>query len=334
MTDEGESFESSSMFRWTSKKCSSSSPPSSSSSAQMMSKQQQNDEDMIKTSQILSLDSIRSTLVRQEETIIFAMIERAQFRKNDVIYNLKENHLRNVYGAPLSFLEWMLIETEKLHSKVRRYTSPEEHAFFPHLLPPPILQVLDYPKILPVDKNAVNVNGEVLRWYVEKIIDRLCIPGDDEQHGSTVLCDIASLQALSRRIHLGKFVAESKFQEDDETYRKLIQEGNVAGVVAKLTNQEVERNVLRRAFVKASTYGQDIVSTNPTTPPGPTGRPGPVGYKIEPMLIADIYRDLIIPLTKDVEVRYLYHRCGVPPPTPDLYYSLCRGPTDAFENLT
>ena len=286
---------------------------------------------MIKTSQILSLDSIRSTLVRQEETIIFAMIERAQFRKNDVIYNLKENHLRNVYGAPLSFLEWMLIETEKLHSKVRRYTSPEEHAFFPNLLPPPILQVLDYPKILPVDKNAVNVNGEVLRWYVEKIIDRLCIPGDDEQHGSTVLCDIASLQALSRRIHLGKFVAESKFQEDEESYRKLIQEGDVAGVVAKLTNQEVERNVLRRAFVKASTYGQDIVSTNPAaTPPVPSG---PTGYKIEPMLIADIYRDLIIPLTKDVEVRYLYHRCGVPPPTPDLYYTLCRGPTDAFENL-
>lgn len=327
MTDNVESFDTSVMYRWNPKH-------SSSTTSVEMSKQ---DEDMIKTSEILSLDSIRSTLVRQEETIIFAMIERAQFRKNDVIYNLKENHLRNVYGAPLSFLEWMLIETEKLHSKVRRYTSPEEHAFFPNLLPPPILQVLDYPKILTVDKNAVNVNGEVLRWYVEKIIDRLCIPGDDEQHGSTVLCDISNLQALSRRIHLGKFVAESKFQEDEETYRKLILEGNVAAVVAKLTNQEVERNVLRRAFVKASTYGQDIVSTNPSisqSGTSPSPNPNPTGYKIEPMLIADIYRDLIIPLTKDVEVRYLYHRCGVPPPPPDIYYSLCRGPTDAFDNLT
>lgn len=318
-----ESFSNFRMFCWNPKYAA-----ATTSSSLDLSKQ---DEEMIKTSEILSLESIRSTLIRQEETIIFAMIERAQFRKNDVIYNLKENDLRNVYGAPLSFLEWMLIETEKLHSKVRRYTSPEEHAFFPNLLPPPVLPVLDYPKILTVDKNAVNVNGEVLRWYVETIIDKLCVHGDDEQHGSTVLCDIACLQALSRRIHLGKFVAESKFQESEETYRQLIQEGKVAEIVTKLTNVEVERNVLRRAFIKASTYGQDIVSTNPATVASTPS--SPAGYKINPMLIADIYRDMIIPLTKDVEVRYLFHRVGVPPPPPDEYYELCRGPTDAFDNM-
>ena len=41
----------------------------------------------------------------------------------------------------------MLIETEKLHSKVRRYTSPEEHAFYPSILPPPILPQLNFPNI-------------------------------------------------------------------------------------------------------------------------------------------------------------------------------------------
>ena len=40
----------------------------------------------------------------------------------------------------------------------------------------------------------------------------ICEPGDDEQHGSSVVCDVNALQALSRRVHLGKFVAESKFQ--------------------------------------------------------------------------------------------------------------------------
>lgn len=40
----------------------------------------------------------------------------------------------------------------------------------------------------------------------------ICEPGDDEQHGSSVVCDVSVLQALSRRVHLGKFVAESKFQ--------------------------------------------------------------------------------------------------------------------------
>ena len=200
------------------------------------------------TSELLSLSSIRSTLIRQgiiviisialnhnylrvhtfvEETIIFALIERAQYRRNYDIYNPKKVKLRDPYGAPLSFLEWMLIETEKLHAKVRRYTSPEEHPFYESLLPAPILTELKFPKLLSVQKRDVDVNNEVMRWYVEKIIDRLCADGDDEQHGSSVICDINALQALSRRIHLGKFVAESKFQKEPELYSKLVLEGVV-----------------------------------------------------------------------------------------------------------
>ena len=40
------------------------------------------------TSDIFSLESIRSTLIRQEETIIFALIERAQFRRNHAVYEI------------------------------------------------------------------------------------------------------------------------------------------------------------------------------------------------------------------------------------------------------
>ena len=42
----------------------------------------------IKTKDLLSLSYIRSTLIRQEETIIFALIERAQFRQNDICYKV------------------------------------------------------------------------------------------------------------------------------------------------------------------------------------------------------------------------------------------------------
>lgn len=34
----------------------------------------------------LSLDNIRSSLIRQEDTIIFAFIERAQFARNEAVY--------------------------------------------------------------------------------------------------------------------------------------------------------------------------------------------------------------------------------------------------------
>lgn len=93
---------------------------------------------------------------------------------------------------------------------MRRYTSPEEHAFFPGHLPDPVLPPLTYPRLLA--PNSVDVNPQVLSRYINEIVPALCKPGDDEQHGSSALCDITALQAISKRIHLGKFVAETKFQ--------------------------------------------------------------------------------------------------------------------------
>ena len=129
--------------------------------------------------------------------------------------------------------------------------------------------------------------------------------------------------------------------------------GDVKGIIDKLTNKTVEVAVLRRSFIKASTYGQDISNEESIYPSHPAqasfhissssansvnannSYTSPVNSnaKIDPKLIADIYRDMIIPLTKDVEVRYLFRRLGVSPPTPDQYYHLCRGPLDAFEGF-
>jgi hypothetical protein len=49
-------------------------------------------DESITTSSVFSLDSIRRTLIRQEETIIFALIERAQFRSNSIIYMPSTNY--------------------------------------------------------------------------------------------------------------------------------------------------------------------------------------------------------------------------------------------------
>lgn len=73
----------------------------------------------IKTCDLLSLDSIRDTLIRQEETIIFALIERSQFRNNEICY--KRGGFGDL-GLPmgstpvdddteLSFLEYFLVGT-------------------------------------------------------------------------------------------------------------------------------------------------------------------------------------------------------------------------------
>ena len=86
------------------------------------------DEPKLKTTDLLSLDSIRSTLIRQEETIIFALIERAQYARNAEIYDRdayatdvnKDRLHPKLQGRRVSFLEAMLFETEQVHARARR----------------------------------------------------------------------------------------------------------------------------------------------------------------------------------------------------------------------
>jgi len=290
------------------------------------------DDSNVKTVDVLSLDSIRSTLIRQEETIIFAIIERAQFRQNSIVYEAggfgdlgvptNSAVLEEHEGKLLSFLDFMMIGTEVLHCGVRRYTSPEEHAFFPNRLPSGPLDALpqlDYPKNLLSSKgNArwINFNPILLTKYIEWIVPSIAKSGDDEQHGSTVLADIAVLQALSRRCHYGKFVAESKYRTDPEGYKRLVAANDAEGVMKLLTNAVVEKKVLKRARRKAATYGREpSMESNPSdTAVGLGDDDSDEQGKVDPAVIEDIYKKFVIPLTKDIEVAYLFQRCGRDPP--------------------
>ena len=53
----------------------------------------------------------------------------------------------------------------------------------------------------------------------------------------------AATQALSKRIHYGKFVAEAKFQSQTARYTELIQRGDVEGIMDALTDRAVELKV-------------------------------------------------------------------------------------------
>ncbi len=66
----------------------------------------------------LDLNNLRSALIRQEESILFALIERAQFKQNNAIYKPGEFNFGNQFNG--SFLEFCLFETECTHAKVIR----------------------------------------------------------------------------------------------------------------------------------------------------------------------------------------------------------------------
>jgi chorismate mutase len=78
-----------------------------------------------------------------------------------------------------------------------------------------------------------------------------------ENYGSAATCDVLTIQALSRRIHFGKFVAESKFQTETERFVKLIKAEDRQGIDQAITNAAVEKKVLERLRLKANTYGTD-----------------------------------------------------------------------------
>jgi chorismate mutase len=180
-------------------------------------------------------------------------------------------------------MDWVLCEQERLQSRIRRYQSPDEYPFFPDALEEPILQPLNYPKIL--HENDVNVNHIIKSRYINEILPNACkkFGREDrgetqENYGSAATCDVSCLQALSRRIHFGKFVAESKFLKDTERFVKLIKAEDREGIDEAITDAAVERMVLERLRLKAKTYGTDPAS------------PGKSALKIDAESVVAMYK--------------------------------------------
>ncbi|KAF2205470.1 chorismate mutase [Delitschia confertaspora ATCC 74209] len=254
--------------------------------------------DLSDASKALDLANIRFQLIRLEDTITFHLIERVQFPLNQSMYIPGGIKIPN---SNFSFFEWMFREQERLHSLIRRYQSPDEYPFFPDVLETPILKPLHYPQIL--HPNDITVNDKIKDFYINHILPATCAQfgrpdraEQQENYGSAAVEDVACLQALSRRIHFGKFVAEAKFQKETERFVKLIKTEDRKGIDEAITDAAVERKVLERLRLKAKTYGTDPDS----------GVDSPVKINVE--AVVAMYKDYVIPLTKEVEVEYLMER--------------------------
>ncbi|XP_042496724.1 chorismate mutase 1, chloroplastic isoform X1 [Macadamia integrifolia] len=245
-----------------------------------------------------NLDSIRHSLIRQEDSIIFGLLERAQYCYNAITY---DQNIFSIMGFQGSLVEYIIRETERLHSWVGRYNSPDEHPFYPADLPEPILPPLQYPQVLHPIANSININKKIWDMYFSVLLPRLITKGDDGNCGSAAVCDTNCLQALSKRIHYGKFVAEAKYKAAPAVYEAAIRAQDRDQLLALLTYEAVEALIKKRVEMKAGTYGQQVRVN------GEEGEDDP-SYKIKPSIIADLYGDWIMPLTKEVQVEYLMRR--------------------------
>lgn len=106
------------------------------------------------------------------------------------------------------------------------------------------------------------------------------------------------MQALSRRIHYGKFVAEVKFREAPQDYGAAIRAQDRDALMKLLTFESVEEMVRRRVEKKAMVFGQEVSLSDDIN-----GK-----YKVDPTILSRLYGEWIMPLTKLVQVDYLLRR--------------------------
>ncbi|MCX7788442.1 MAG: chorismate mutase [Spirochaetes bacterium] len=239
----------------------------------------------------LSLDRIASVLEGLEETILYKLIDRIQFKRNEPVYQPGESGFP---GETASLFELRLRHQEEMDSIFGRFMVPEERPFTMNLPPPKRKRIdPDSPLHIP-DYNLVNLTSYILADYFN-LLPHICPPGDDGHYGSSCEHDVYALQAISRRIHYGAFyVGEVKYRQDPEKFKKLLSSGNRAAVLEALTRKTVEDTIVERVREKARTI-QATIRT-------------PIRTQLNAEVVAEFYRNTIIPLTKEGELLYLMHR--------------------------
>ncbi|HEX7509932.1 MAG TPA: hypothetical protein VF335_01420 [Chitinivibrionales bacterium] len=240
----------------------------------------------------LELSVITERLEAIEETIVFKLIDRAQYRVNAVIYEPGKSGFEGCFDKSLFELRVRL--HEEMDAQFGRFCVPEERPFT-RGLPAPRRKVLLPESQLCIDSyDTINLTADITAAY-RLLVERLCAQGDDGQYGSSVEHDVYALQAIARRVHYGSlYIAECKFRGDPARFAALAAARDEDGLLAELTRKEVEEGILDRVRYKTDGL-QSMVNTK-------------IRRAIDPLLIVDFYRRCIIPLTKKGEVRYLLNR--------------------------
>ncbi|CAJ1972397.1 unnamed protein product [Sphenostylis stenocarpa] len=247
---------------------------------------------------VYTLASVREDLIRQEDTIIYGLIERAKFPSNSHTYDAKYAQIPGFCG---SLVEFVVKNTEDIQAKAGRYKNPEENPFFPENLPPSSVPSYPFPQFLHPGAASININKSIWKMYLHELLPLLATSGDDGNYAQTAASDLSLLQAVSKRIHYGKFVAEVKFRDAPEDYEPLIRAKDREGLMKLLTFTSVEEAVRMRVEKKATVFGQEVsLDSNEDNEK----------RKFDPSVASRLYKNWVIPLTKEVQVEYLLRRLG------------------------
>ncbi len=239
----------------------------------------------------MDLSEISQRLESFEETIVFKLIDRAQFCTNDIIYESGKSGFKGSGSA--SLLELRLMAQENIDAKFGKFSAPEERPFMDNSA----RSRMSRPHtggIVDDDFKTINLTDEIMSAYLA-LVPLMCKAGDDGHHGSSVEHDVYALQAISRRIHFGSlYAAECKYKGDPEGFGRLIDADDREGLLVKLTRKDVEERIIERIREKTEST-QLMVNVD-------------IRRIIRADIVVDFYRHHIIPLTKKGQVLYLLSR--------------------------
>jgi chorismate mutase len=238
-----------------------------------------------------ALNELAAFLESLEEAIIWRLIGRVQFPHNPEVYEAGNSGFAK---EPGSLFDVRLRYQERMDALFGRYAAAEERPCSPKL--PRARRALRKPgPDFPIERyNLVNLTPQIISAYLG-LVPKICRPGSDGNHGSSVEYDIFAVQALGRRVHYGSFyVAERKYLDSPDYFRSAVERGDTGAITSGLVRQEVEEAIIRRVREKAETL---------------QGYKSPSRIYLRPAAVSDFYRDAIIPLTRQGEIMYITNRC-------------------------
>ena len=227
---------------------------------------------------IHDLEYLRTEVLPElEDAIIFSIFKRSNYKANKPIYTKGSIAIPSFNGT---YLDFLLKNTEMELTQAGKYENPNKLPFTAELAS----EIIKGVKIdSPIIQNDINMNPRIKSMYIESI-PIFCEGGDDNKHYASAMWDIRILKAISERVHTGFFVAESKFTDDSGEYSNLAMAGDKNAIIQKLTNNDVEEMIGNRVKEKGEFH------------------------KVDPDFVAGLYANHIIPLTKELQVKYLLLR--------------------------
>lgn len=158
----------------------------------------------------LELTDLRTKLNQMTERIVSRLKDRSRYALNASVYRIDEIPIEGRTG--ISFFEFALEQLEQYHATLGRYRFPDQYRLT-NISPHTPVQRARVPTS-PIQQVAIELKDEIITYYMTLLQD-LCEEGDDPTtYGETVYCDADLIVLLHERINIGRFVAESKLQND------------------------------------------------------------------------------------------------------------------------